>query len=102
MVHPCGLWGKIWGVRPFMKGLSGMRRVVAAASLVFLLAASTALAQAASQPPAGQAPAAPRPAAPAPTPAAAPAPIPVFPPGARIGVVSLQQIASLSAEGKSA
>ena len=35
-----------------------MRRVAAATSLVFVLAASSAFAQAASQPPAGQAPAA--------------------------------------------
>jgi len=85
-----------------------MRRVVAATSLTLVLAASSVFAQAVSQPPAGQAPAGPRPAAaPAQPPAAPstqtpPAPPPVFPPGARIGVVSLQQIAALSAEGKSA
>jgi len=66
-----------------------MRRVVAAASVTIVLAATSVFAQAVAQPPA---------AAPAP----APTPPPVFPPGARIGVVSLQQIAALSAEGKAA
>lgn len=87
-----------------------MRRVVAAASVAIVLAASPAFAQAAAQQPAGQAPATPRPAAPpAQTPATppaqatpAPAPPAVFPPGARLGIVSLQQIAALSVEGKAA
>lgn len=106
MVHWCGLWGKITGFR-LTKGLTGMRSVVAAASLAIVLAASSGFAQAVAQPPAGQAPATPRPATPpaqtpAAPPAAAPAPPPVFPPGARIGIVSLQQIAALSSEGKAA
>ncbi|OFV90983.1 MAG: hypothetical protein A3G76_16030 [Acidobacteria bacterium RIFCSPLOWO2_12_FULL_65_11] len=85
-----------------------MRSVVTAASLALVLSASHGFAQAAAQQPAGQAPAAPRPAAPpaqapaAPPVQAAPAPPPpVFPQGAKAGIVSLQQIAQLSAEGKS-
>src|SRR5262245_60472110 len=50
-------------------------------------------------PPAGQQPAAPAP-APQPAPAQTPAPPAPFPAGAKIGVVNLQTIASLSAEGK--
>ena len=70
-----------------------MRSVVMAALLVFGLGA----------PGFAQAPAAPAqaPAQPAPAPAVAPAPAPApFPAGAKIGIVNLQQIASLSAEGK--
>jgi Skp family chaperone for outer membrane proteins len=79
-----------------------MKVVVIAASLTLALSAAPAFAQAAR-------PAQPRPAAPAtpaPAPAqAAPAPPPAppapFPPGAKIAFVNLQQIANLSAEGKS-
>ena len=85
-----------------------MKVVVIAASLALALSAAPAFAQA----PSGQArPAQPRPAAPAPaTPAPAPAqaapatpppPPAPFPPGAKIAFVNLQQIANLSAEGKS-
>jgi Skp family chaperone for outer membrane proteins len=85
-----------------------MKVVVIAASLALALSAAPAFAQAAS----GQArPAQPRPAAPAPA-TQAPAPAQVAPPspppqpapfpaGAKIAFVNLQQIANLSAEGKS-
>src|SRR5262252_6808050 len=74
-----------------------MKVVVIAASLALALSAAPAFAQAAR-------PAQPRPAAPAPaTPAPAPPPAPPapFPTGAKIAFVNLQQIANLSAEGKS-
>ncbi len=87
-----------------------MKGSVIAASIALLLGTAPAFAQAA----AGQArPATPRPTAPAtssPAPAPAPAqaappapaPVPVpFPAGAKIAYVNLQQIANLSAEGKS-
>ena len=80
-----------------------MRGLVVTASVALALSAAPVFAQAA----AGQAPArpaAPRPTAPAPVQAApqAPpaAPVP-FPAGAKIAYVNLQQIANLSAEGKS-
>ena len=79
-----------------------MRRVVMSAVLALVVSAAPVFAQAA----AGQAPARPatqpaaRPAAPAPAPTAAPAvPVP-FPAGAKIAYVNLQQVANLSAEGK--
>jgi Skp family chaperone for outer membrane proteins len=78
-------------------------RLVTAASLVFALSASMGFAQA--LPPAQGTPPAQPPATttPAPTPApATPAPPAPFPAGAKIGVVNLQQIAALSAEGKAA
>jgi len=86
-----------------------MKGSVIAASLALLLSAAPAFAQAA----AGQARPVPRPAAPAPpTPTPAPVPaqaapppppaVPVpFPAGAKVAYVNLQQIANLSAEGKS-
>jgi len=82
-----------------------MKGSVISASLALLLSAAPVFAQAA----AGQAPArpatqpAPRPAAPAPAQAApTPPPVPVpFPIGAKVAYVNLQQIANLSAEGKS-
>jgi Skp family chaperone for outer membrane proteins len=83
-----------------------MKGLVISASLALALSAAPVFAQAAG----GQAPARPatqpaaRPAAPAPAPAqAAPAtpPVPVpFPAGAKVAYVNLQQIANLSAEGK--
>src|SRR5436190_1313619 len=83
-----------------------MRSVAIAASLVLLLGAAPVFAQAAgqrgAQPPA---PAQPRPAQPAaPTPAqvVAPPTTAPFPQGAKIGLINLQQIAALSAEGKAA
>jgi len=81
-----------------------MKVVVIAASLALALSAAPAFAQAAR--PAQPRPAAPAPATPAPAPAqAAPAPPPAppapFPTGAKIAFVNLQQIANLSAEGKS-
>jgi len=95
-----------------MKGLSAMRSVVialSALSLALVLGVAPGFAQApAQQPrptqPAGQAPAQPpaqQPAQPAP---AAPAPQPPapFPQDAKIGLVNLQQIAALSADGKAA
>ena len=79
-----------------------MRGVVISASLALVLSAAPVFAQAAPPRPAAQ-PAA-RPAAPAPAQAAPatppPAPVP-FPAGAKIAYVNLQQIANLSAEGKS-
>jgi Skp family chaperone for outer membrane proteins len=88
-----------------MKGLLAMRSVVIAASTAFVLSAAPGFAQAPVAPrpaaPAAQAPAAPPAAAPAPTPAPAPAPPAPFPQGSKIGLVNLQQIASLSADGKS-
>jgi len=60
-------------------------------SLALLFGAAPAFAQAAAQQPAAQ------PQAPA---APAPQPPPAFPQGAKIGLVNLQQIAQLSAEGK--
>ncbi len=84
-----------------------MKGSVIAASIALLMSAAPAFAQASS----GQArPAAPRSAAPAPAPTPAPAqttpppapavPVP-FPAGAKVAYVNLQQIANLSAEGKS-
>jgi Skp family chaperone for outer membrane proteins len=72
-----------------------VRSALFVALLAFVLSAAPAFAQAA----------APRPAAPPQTPppaAAAPAPQPpaVFPQGAKIGLVNLQQIAALSVDGK--
>jgi outer membrane protein len=82
-----------------------MKVVVLAASLALVSSAAPAFAQAArpAQPstarPAGQAPApAPQAAAPVTPPPAPPAP---FPAGAKVAYVNLQQIANLSAEGKS-
>ncbi len=69
-----------------------MRCVVTAVSvfsLALVLSAAPGYAQAAAQPPAAQAP-----------PAPAPQPPPPFPQGAKVGLVNLQQIASLSVEGK--
>jgi outer membrane protein len=94
-----------------------MRGSVIAASLALLLSAAHASAQAPAQPRPAQpaAPAQPRPAQPTPpvgqvppttqppaqtTPAPAPQPPAPFPQGAKIAFVNLQQIASLSAEGK--
>jgi len=82
-----------------------MKGSVISASLALLLSAAPVFAQAAG----GQTPArpaaqpAPRPAAPAPAQAApTPPPVPVpFPAGAKVAYVNLQQIANLSAEGKS-
>jgi len=84
-----------------------MKVVVIAASLALALSAAPAFAQASGQArPAQPRPAAPAPATPAPAPAqaapATPPPPPApFPPGAKIAFVNLQQIANLSAEGKS-
>jgi len=69
-----------------------MRSVVTAVSicsLALVLSAAPGYAQAAAQPPAAQA-----------QPAPAPQPPPPFPQGAKVGLVNLQQIASLSIEGK--
>jgi Skp family chaperone for outer membrane proteins len=69
-----------------------MRCVVTAVSvfsLALVLSAAPGYAQAAAQPPAAQA-----------QPAPAPQPPPPFPQGAKVGLVNLQQIASLSVEGK--
>ena len=80
-----------------------MRGLVVTASVALALSAAPVFAQAA----AGQAPArpaAPRPATPAPAqaaPAQPPAVQAPFPVGAKIAYVNLQQIANLSAEGKS-
>jgi len=75
-----------------------MRRVAIAGSLVFLLSAAPAFAQAVPRPrPAQPAPAPAAPAPPAPQPVAPTAP---FPPGSKVGLVNLQQIASVSADGK--
>jgi len=79
-----------------------MRRAVISASLALLCSAAPVFAQAAGQAPVRPAtqPAA-RPAAPAPAAQATPPPAPVpFPAGAKIAYVNLQQIANLSAEGK--
>jgi Skp family chaperone for outer membrane proteins len=77
-----------------MKGMFAMRSVVTAVSvcsLALVLSAAPGYAQAAApaQPPAAQA-----------QPAPAPQPPPPFPQGAKVGLVNLQQIASLSIEGK--
>jgi len=91
-----------------MLGTSGMHRA-ASLSLAFLLGAAPVFAQARGQaptsaptpatPPArGQAPAAPA-ITPVPAPATPPAPFPV---GAKVGFVSLQQIAQDSQDGKAA
>src|SRR5262245_52163676 len=91
-----------------------MRSLATVASFALVLSASPVWSQVAAPRPAGQAPAPQRPAAPpaqppaqtAPAPAPAPAaqtpppPPPVFPAGAKVGVVNLQQIAALSSEGK--
>src|SRR5690349_19701041 len=72
--------------------MSAMRCVVTAVSvfsLALVLSAAPGSAQAAAQPPAAQA-----------QPAPAPQPPPPFPQGAKVGLVNLQQIASLSVEGK--
>lgn len=69
------------------------RLVLSVLVLAFVLSAAPAFAQAAAQPPA----------APAQTqaaPAPAPQPPAVFPQGAKIGVVNLQQVAQLSVDGK--
>ena len=66
-------------------------------SLALVLSAAPGYAQATAKPPA--APAQPAQTQPAPTPA--PQPPPPFPQGAKVGLVNLQQIASLSVEGKS-
>ena len=69
-----------------------MRCVVTAVSvfsLALVLSAAPGYAQAAAQPPAAPA-----------QPAPAPQPPPPFPQGAKVGLVNLQQIASLSVEGK--
>jgi Skp family chaperone for outer membrane proteins len=69
-----------------------MRCVVTAVSvfsLALVLSAAPGYAQAAAQPPAPQA-----------QPAPAPQPPPPFPQGAKVALVNLQQIASLSVEGK--
>src|SRR6266404_5457892 len=88
-----------------------MRSVVIAASLVLVLSAAPGFAQAAAQgrgaQPATPAPgrgALPAPAPPQPQAQIAPAPPPTapFPQGAKIGLVNLQQIAALSADGKAA
>jgi outer membrane protein len=79
-----------------------MRVVVLAASLALGLSAAPVLAQAPARP-AQPTPAPARPATtPAPTPPAVPASPPApFPMGAKVAYVNLQQIANLSAEGKS-
>lgn len=71
------------------------RLVLSVLVLVFVLSAVPAFAQAAAQPPA-----APAQTQAAPAPAPAPQPPAVFPQGAKIGVVNLQQIAQLSVDGK--
>ena len=79
-----------------------MRGLVVTASVALALSAAPVFAQAAAGP-APARPAAPRPATPAPAPQAAPAAPAVqvpFPAGAKIAYVNLQQIANLSAEGK--
>jgi outer membrane protein len=82
-----------------------MRSVVTAVSALSLLfSAAPGFAQAAAPRPAAPAQAQP-PRTPAPAPAAtqpapAPQPPPPFPQGAKVGLVNLQQIASVSAEGK--
>jgi Skp family chaperone for outer membrane proteins len=73
-----------------------MRSVAIAASLVLLLSAAPVFAQAAAQPRRAQ-PAAPAPAQVMPPPTSAP-----LPQGAKVGLVNLQQIAALSADGKAA
>jgi Skp family chaperone for outer membrane proteins len=84
-----------------------MRSVVTAVSvfsLALVLSAAPGYAQAAAQPPAAPTPAAQPPAAQPPAaqapPVPAPQPPPPFPQGAKVGLVNLQQIASLSVEGK--
>jgi Skp family chaperone for outer membrane proteins len=77
-----------------MKGQFVMRSVVIA-SCALVLSAAQGFAQA----PAAQPKPAPAPAA-APAPAPVPAPPAVFPQGGKIGIVNLQQIAQLSADGK--
>src|SRR5712691_9472285 len=90
-----------------------MRSVVIAASLVLVLSAAPGVAQAAAQGRGAQpaTPAQGRGAQPTPAPAppqpqaqVAPAPPPTapFPQGAKIGLVNLQQVAALSADGKAA
>jgi len=71
-----------------------MRSAAIAASLVLLLSSAPVFAQAAAQP-RPTPPAAAAPAAPLPPPTTAP-----FPQGAKVGLVNLQQIAALSADGK--
>jgi Skp family chaperone for outer membrane proteins len=78
-----------------------MKGAVVAASLAAVLSAAPVFAQAAGQAPAR--PAAPSPAPPAAAqtaPAPAPQPPPPFPAGAKVAYVNLQQIATLSGEGK--
>lgn len=79
-----------------------MRGLAIAAPLLLVLSAAPVFAQAAPQRPAGAAPAAPRQAAPAPQPAPPLAPPAPFPQGAKVALVNLQQIAQLSADGKTA
>jgi Skp family chaperone for outer membrane proteins len=79
-----------------------MKGAVITASLAVMLSAAPVFAQAAGQAPAK--PAAPSPAPPPAAAQAAPAPVPQAPPpfpaGAKVAYVNLQQIASLSGEGK--
>ena len=78
-----------------------MKVVVLAASLALAWSAAPVLAQTAARP-TQPAPTQAKPAAPAPAPAIPPAQPPApFPAGAKIAYVNLQQIANLSAEGKS-
>ena len=80
-----------------------MKGAVIVASLAAVLSAAPVFAQAAGQAPARPAAPSPAPAAaqPAPAPAPqAPPPPPPFPQGAKVAFVNLQQIASLSGDGK--
>ena len=78
-----------------------MKVVVIAASLALAWSAAPVLAQTAGRP-TQPAPTQAKPAAPAPAPATPPAQPPApFPAGAKIAYVNLQQVANLSAEGKS-
>ena len=80
-----------------------MKVALITASLALALSAAPVLAQAPARP-TQPAPTQARPAAPAPTPAPAavpPSPPAPFPAGAKVAYVNLQQIANLSAEGKS-
>jgi outer membrane protein len=78
-----------------------MKVVVIAASLALVSSAAPVLAQTAARP-TQPAPTQAKPAAPAPAPVTPPATPPApFPAGAKIAYVNLQQVANLSAEGKS-
>ena len=78
-----------------------MKVVVIAASLALVWSAAPVLAQTAARP-TQPAPTQAKPAVPAPAPATPPATPPApFPAGAKIAYVNLQQVANLSAEGKS-